>query len=155
MEESSVAYDVDTPATAIESALELLEDYWKKFQSCQWSIEEKTAAADLDAELELFKEAEISYLKTRSILKEFLAVQQLSKQQNQFQKSEPSYDSNVKLPKSEVPKFDGTFSECIEFRDLFTFMVKYQKSLAGSQKLQYLKPVCSGEATEIMTNGYL
>lgn len=59
-------------------------------------------------------------------------------------------EGNVKLPKLEVPTFDGSFTNWATFRDLFLSMVGNKTTITDAEKLQYLKPNCKGEAEDIV-----
>lgn len=152
--QSCLAFDETSPTTAIESSLDLLEDYWLKFQSAQLNVEEKTSDENLDAELDVLTKTEISYLKTKSILKMLLEIKEQGRQNKETGDNETNpnhHQRNVKLPKLEIPKFDGSFNNWATFRDLFTSMVKDDNSLTDGEKLQYLKPNVKGEASDIVS----
>lgn len=152
IEESVRAFDESSPASAVETSLELLEDYWVKFQSAQLNVEEKSTDENLEEEIAVLAVTEASYLKSKSVLKAILDIQQQEKE-NQKHEDEPKTDNhkrNTKLPKLEVPKFDGSFNNWATFRDLFTSMVKDDKTLTDSEKLQYLKPNVQNEAADLV-----
>jgi len=152
METSSTAFDEDSPVSAIESTLDLLEDYWMKFQSAQLNIEEKTSETDLPEVLKEMSTTETSYLKTKSVLKELLLLKQKQNVNSEGNNAHKvARDHNVKLPKLEIPKFDGSFNNWMSFRDLFTSMVRDQKTLTDGEKLQYLKPNVFNEAADIVS----
>ncbi|XP_067142348.1 uncharacterized protein [Centruroides vittatus] len=47
--------------------------------------------------------------------------------------------TEVKLPRLELPVFNGKYDEWLSFRDLFTATVHNNSTLSSAQKLQYLK----------------
>lgn len=63
--------------------------------------------------------------------------------------SRDSYD-DVKLPRIQIPKFDGSFNKWPEFRDLFTALVHKKKNVPNVQKMQYLKSNLENEAADII-----
>ncbi|OXA52291.1 hypothetical protein Fcan01_12841 [Folsomia candida] len=65
---------------------------------------------------------------------------------------------DIRLPRLELPTFDGTLNDWVSFRDLFVTAVHDNKSLSKSQKLTYLKSQVRGEASRqissmIITDG--
>ena len=55
---------------------------------------------------------------------------------------------NVKLPKVELPKFDGSVTEWMSFRDFFGNAVHRNSSLSKIDKFTYLKASLTGKAAE-------
>lgn len=53
--------------------------------------------------------------------------------------------ADVRLPKLNIPVFEGNYSEFKSFFDLFNSSVHNNNSLTGSQKFQYLKGLLKGE----------
>jgi len=152
MEISVQAFDENSPSSALQSSLDLLEDYWAKFQSAQLNVEEKLMDEDLARVIEEMQVTEASYLKSKSVLKGFLERRnrQGTANQNRNQNADAG-GGNVKLPKLEVPTFDGSFTNWATFRDLFLSMVGNKNSITDAEKLQYLKPNCKGEAEDIVS----
>jgi hypothetical protein len=58
--------------------------------------------------------------------------------------------SSVKLPRVELPSFNGNFDNWQSFQDLFIATVHNNTSLSGAQKLQYLKSCLCGEASHLI-----
>ena len=61
-----------------------------------------------------------------------------------------SSNSSVKLPRIELPVFDGSFENWTSFQDLFIATVDSNSSLSGAQKLQYLKACVKNEALQLI-----
>ncbi|XP_071574144.1 uncharacterized protein [Temnothorax nylanderi] len=59
---------------------------------------------------------------------------------------------HTRLPRINIPKFDGTPSEWLNFRDLFAIFVLSNKSLTSVEKLQYLKTSLTGTAAYLIEN---
>ena len=57
----------------------------------------------------------------------------------------------VRLPKLDLPQFDGKYAEWTSFWDQFNASVDVEPSLANSQKLNYLKRALRGEATKVIS----
>ncbi|XP_037028702.1 uncharacterized protein LOC119068942 [Bradysia coprophila] len=156
METSVLAFDENTPSSALQSSLDLLEEYWVKFQSAQLNVEEKVADADLEEQIKEMAVTEAIYLKAKNVLTGFLEQKKRDRdQQSGANRNRMPHgnagDNNVKLPKLEVPKFDGSFANWATFRDLFLSMIGNKDSISDGEKLQYLKPNCSGEAEDIVS----
>lgn len=60
--------------------------------------------------------------------------------------------SNVKLPKLNVPMFNGNLKAWPTFIDLFKSLIHNNKSLTDTEKFQYLLSVLSGEALTLIKN---
>lgn len=58
--------------------------------------------------------------------------------------------NNIKLPRVELPSFDGTFEGWQSFQDLVLATVDNNKTLSGAQKLQYLKSCVKGDPANII-----
>lgn len=63
-------------------------------------------------------------------------------------KRDPPED--FKLPRIQIPKFDGSFNKWPEFRDLYIAMIHSKKTMANVQKMQYLKANLEKEAADII-----
>lgn len=73
----------------------------------------------------------------------------------QISRSSPSFSVNggsgVKLPKVDLPQFDGTAECWLSFKDQFASLIGNQATLTNVQKLQYLRSALSGEASKVLT----
>ncbi|XP_071582567.1 uncharacterized protein [Temnothorax nylanderi] len=58
----------------------------------------------------------------------------------------------ARLPRIEIPKFDGTPSEWLNYKDLFASLVLKQKNLSSVEKLQYLKTSLIDSAAHYIKN---
>jgi len=59
-------------------------------------------------------------------------------------------ESTIKLPRLNVPSFDGQKTKWLSFRDLFTNAVHHKKNLSGAEKLQFLRGSLSGEPLSLI-----
>lgn len=57
--------------------------------------------------------------------------------------------ADVKLPKLELPKFDGNLNNWLHFRDAYISSVHNNASLSNSQKFNYLQGSLIGEAAQL------
>lgn len=58
--------------------------------------------------------------------------------------------NEIRLPRIEVPKFDGEINKWPEFRELFCTMIHDNKKLNDVQRIQYLKTHVCGSAAEVI-----
>lgn len=166
-------YNNDTPFESLDTALGLLDDYWAQFQSAQLAIESVTGPKEIDIEVNEMVDTENSYSSTKAKLKRFmkrytdLENQQCFNEENQRGNQRGNHRGNQqdgnqnaneraiaiqpKLPKLEVPVFEGTFDKWLEFKDLFQSMVIDQRGITNTVKLQYLKVSAKGEADDIVS----
>ncbi|KOC71287.1 hypothetical protein WH47_02371 [Habropoda laboriosa] len=56
--------------------------------------------------------------------------------------------SGVKLPKIDLPRFNGRLEQWLAFKAQFSSLIDNQVTLTNTQKLHYLKAALSGEAAE-------
>ena len=82
---------------------------------------------------------------------ERLKLQLLKASQSAQQAAETKAPAvEVRLPKLELPTFDGNLDEWLSFRDLFVAAVHDNSGLTGAQKLQYLKASVKGDAAILL-----
>jgi len=58
--------------------------------------------------------------------------------------------SGVKLPNLNLPTFTGSYSEWMQFNDIFKSLIDSDTSLSNTQKFYYLKSCLEGEAATIL-----
>jgi len=58
----------------------------------------------------------------------------------------------TRLPRIDLPKFNGTLSDWLSFKDLFTSLVVSNPALTSVEKLQYLKTSVVGSAAHLLKN---
>jgi hypothetical protein len=58
--------------------------------------------------------------------------------------------SSMRLPRLDLPSFEGSITERMSFRDFFVTAVHNNKSHSNSQKLIHLKSALSGEAGRLV-----
>lgn len=153
MAQTTNGYTNDTLLADLETSLDVLEDYWTQFQAAQLAIETTCGPEAIDIQVIEMVDTERSFLSTKSKLKGFIKRFRDLEQQKRHhqggggpQGSGPQGggrqgDGNPqsRLPKLDVPHFDGTYTAWIEFKDLFKTMVIDDANLTAARKLQYLK----------------
>lgn len=60
-------------------------------------------------------------------------------------------DTTLKLPKLEIPHFDGTYDSWQNFKDLFTTSVDQNATLSNVVKMQHLKSLVKGDAANVIS----
>lgn len=66
--------------------------------------------------------------------------------------SQVAISHHTRLPRIELPKFNGTPSEWLSFKDLFSSIIIKNTSLSAVEKLQYLKASLTGTAAHLLKN---
>ncbi|XP_072948468.1 uncharacterized protein [Epargyreus clarus] len=135
----------------LEGRLEALEALWLEFTSghnkliCMYNTKE-LKSIDYKKD-DIYDTTEDVFIEYKSDIKEklshFNAPSVLSK-------SHCSSILNVKLPKIDLPKFSGHYSEWSSFQDLFSSLIISNSSLSNVQKLHYLKSSLTGEAEQLL-----
>lgn len=59
-------------------------------------------------------------------------------------------ETNIKLPKINLPSFSGNLHEWLSFKDIFKASIHQNKNLSDAMKLQYLKSSLKGDAFRIV-----
>lgn len=59
--------------------------------------------------------------------------------------SMPIYFHHARLPRIDIPKFNGTPSDWLSFKDLFSSLILANPTLSSVEKLQYLKTSLVGQ----------
>src|SRR5665811_2120891 len=62
----------------------------------------------------------------------------------------PPPQADVRLPRLELPSFDGNLDDWMSFRDMFSTAVHNNATLSNAQKLTYLKSVLKGDAGRLI-----
>nr|XP_034824741.1 uncharacterized protein LOC117982495 [Maniola hyperantus] len=139
----------------IEARLQNIEGYWQSF---------KTTHQDLVKCTPKQKRNEIPYF----LNEDFFVVEDLytcivgdlkdmlssPTQQSQPTASIINHESMVKLPRIEIPKFNGSYEDWPTFRDLFRSLV-HNSSLSKVEKLHYLKTSVTDEPAELLKHVYV
>ncbi|XP_038215213.1 uncharacterized protein LOC119834785 [Zerene cesonia] len=137
----------------LETRLEALEKLWSSFfsnhQKIVYEIKKDVLMQNDYTVNEVFDNCEEIYLDYKSLLKDKLLT---LKKSNDGSSENKTYQSNVKLPKIEIPKFSGRYSEWPSFRDLFISLIHNESAIDNVQKLHYLKGCLTGEAEQLIRN---
>lgn len=147
-------------ANNLQQRLDRINPLFDEFLNIQLQLELIDPEKEKDAnELELFQNAYFDLsARATEIISEFNA-EQLSNASNADQQELNSTHSsqissrrvtNVKLPRIDLPTFDGTFTLWRQFSDSFTAMIHNNSELSDCQKLCYLRASLKGEAANML-----
>ncbi|XP_055923745.1 uncharacterized protein LOC129954096 [Eupeodes corollae] len=143
----------------------LLEEYWTKFNEAHDIISSMDSTEINEKDLqrllsdERFAEIESAYCEALGDLNEI--IDELSTTTHEpMSHSTPTRlvvnggISTVKstLPPLQLPTFDGSFEEWLNFKDMFTSCVINDKMLSDIQRLHYLNCSLRGSATSVLKN---
>lgn len=64
----------------------------------------------------------------------------------------PTFYQHARLPRIDIPKFNGTPADWLSFKDLFTSLISANPTLSSVEKLQYLKTNLVGSAAHLLKN---
>ncbi|XP_011859112.1 PREDICTED: uncharacterized protein LOC105556623 [Vollenhovia emeryi] len=73
-------------------------------------------------------------------------------QSNSQGTSNATYFHHARLPRIDIPKFNGTPADWLSFKDLFSSLVLLNPTLTSVEKLQYLKTSLIGSAALLLKN---
>lgn len=144
--------------------LHLLEQYWTRFVTNDKTLIGATAeqkAADDYFVKDLYTETEVTYVENlstltdlRNALRKSLCTPSTSRTHDDasFNSSAQtsSYHAQAVLPKINIPRFTGTYTEWASFKDLYQSLIQNNGELSDVQKFHYFKGVLGGEAAELV-----
>ena len=128
-----------------DSRLDLLEDYWRDFLGNH--LELLNSRSEENEEYFLnnsYRTVESQYVKARGHLYEQRRL--LSTETESVASSHQPRGGAVKLPRIEIPRFDGRRETWESFRDYFRSLIHDDQGLSDVQKLHFLKGHVDGEA---------
>ncbi|XP_058817055.1 uncharacterized protein LOC131680352 [Topomyia yanbarensis] len=129
--------------------LESLDRMYREFLEVQGEIERTDDSDNLDDHLTERADLEMRYCEAKGFL---LSVRMPDPNQTVLNTSmiapapHPSSSFHLRLPKIDLPKFNGDFSRWLSFRDTFSSMVHSNDDIPQVAKLQYLLQSLVGEA---------
>lgn len=102
--------------------------------------------ADLEAEINICQDVDKKYFCIKSIYHDLVEKSQYNETKVTIKQS------NVKLPKLNVPTFNGNLKAWPTFIGLYKSLIHSNESLTNIEKFQYLLSVLSGEALTLIKN---
>lgn len=134
----------------------VIKDYWNTYKKGYVKL---TSYKPEEGKQQLLDEDYHNISEVYNELLVSLELRKLSEKQNQTQvgikelieslKCISDRKMDIKLPKIDLPTFDGNFDKWIEFRDLFISMV-HSKQITSVEKMQYLKFHLSSQAADVI-----
>lgn len=141
-------YDDQRDIYQIPIRLEALDRVYKEFQELQSEIEKYDTAENFDDHLEerAAFESRFCCAKGFLLMKRSADPAQALNTSTTNHQNAVSTGFHLRLPKIDLPKFDGDASRWLSFRDTFTSMVHSNADIPTVAKLQYLLRSLEGEA---------
>lgn len=147
--------------TELSLKLAKVEELFPLFDKCQSRIEILNSE-NLSAELSIREEVENKLLQCIAMAQEVLDKHKPQKAENApseagsshscCQHNNNAHELEIKLPILQIPKFDGSFSKWLEFKDMFVNLVHDKDRLSNVNKFQYLRSYLEGEAARLLSN---
>lgn len=143
----------------IELKLKLnkIESLSAKFDELQSEIEVLNQST-LDTEIEIRESIEqdiiINIATAKSLIDHQHEVQLIQKRLSMVggQCSSDHSEANVKLPRIQISKFDGSYFRWLEFRDTFKNLIYDNDNISDIQKYHYLNSYLEGDAARVVSN---
>ena len=125
----------------------------EKYAEVQGEIEILEPAANYDKERTEFENKYYDIVaRVKMFLKKEKGNNKESKPVISSVSSDYEFNSNVKLPVLELPKFEGSFSEWNQFKDTFQAVVDNNPRISNVEKFYYLKACLKGRAAEAISS---
>lgn len=64
----------------------------------------------------------------------------------------PAFFHHARLPRIDIPKFNGSPADWLSFKDLFSSLILANPTLTSVEKLQYLKTSLIGSTSHLLKN---
>ncbi|XP_055543767.1 uncharacterized protein LOC129729280 [Wyeomyia smithii] len=142
-------YNEERDACQIFVRLEWLDKMYQEFHEIQAEIEKIDGVDVLETHLTERSDLETRYCEAKGFL---LSRRAPEPNQTVFNSSflpaphTPPHNFHLRLPKIDLPKFNGDFSKWLSFRDTFSSIVHSNADIPIVAKLQYLLQSLQGEA---------
>lgn len=152
----------------VHARLTSLKENWERFSLVHGAIVLATNELDLEEKLQLQSHSYFSenlfsmthecYLEALEKMSALLdsepnSMQRVTSAQSISQTSSvPAYMQHARLPRIDIPKFNGTPADWLSFKDLFSSLVSANPTLSSIEKLQYLKTSLTGSAAHFLKN---
>lgn len=119
---------------------------YAKLSDIHDDIVEAAEEADIQPFIDEFNESTDQFDTTKFKLLKFIKESSPTAQKpGPTNNGSSSSMAQIKLPKLNLPTFNGDQKEWTNFHDLFKFAVHDNQTLSGAQRLQYLKSSLHGE----------
>ena len=138
--------------------------FLQKFSDIQIQIESTCDSEDLEKEYKERNDFENKYYSKIAIAKEYLHRHEQidlqndisdngsqSSQQRSNISSKYCAGQNIKLPDINLPTFDGSLQNWLEFRDVFQSLINKNESISDIQRFHYLRASLKNEPAQIIS----
>ncbi|XP_076301767.1 uncharacterized protein LOC143219790 [Lasioglossum baleicum] len=138
----------------VETRLELLEDYWTRFQENHDLLTYRHKAAIKDSDYvkndiaEAVEEAYLTQKSLRDLAKLF--AKSSDRKTNQSPEEDGSGSESSSIPRMPLPQFSGEYVDWPSFKDRFLSMIDQKKGLTEVDKLHYLKGCLQDQAVDLI-----
>ncbi|XP_055522717.1 uncharacterized protein LOC129716899 [Wyeomyia smithii] len=148
IEKFKEGYNADRDANQIQVRLDTLERCNREFLEAQAEIEMLDKADAFEQHLQIRADFENRFCALKGFLMSKLEVPQqiLNSTMASFSHQPTSVSFHHRLPKIDLPKFNGDESRWISFRDNFLSMIHFNDDIPLVNKLQYLIQALEGDA---------
>ncbi|XP_069355300.1 uncharacterized protein [Maniola hyperantus] len=139
----------------LESRIKSIDEYWQSFKQAHQDLI-KCTTREQRGNLPYFVNEEFYvqedlYLYLQGYLKDLLELKtSSSNRSSSANDTSTSTQVLARLPKIQLPTFDGKYEEWPTFQDLFVSLVHKDTALTNVQKLHYLKTSITGEAAALL-----
>ncbi|XP_003370700.1 zinc knuckle protein, partial [Trichinella spiralis] len=139
--------DESEKAVVIQGQLSLVEKLFEETDALQSAFEEGLEAEEQEASIIEWSGYRLDFLRSQARAHE-VAGQGLADRAAPQELKTAEVDPNVRLPRLELPKFDGDVTRFHEFWDQFETSVHRQPGASGATKLAYLRGCLTGAALD-------
>ena len=138
--------------TTVKAVLESITEKTSLINTLNDEIIQQADENEIEAELELIDKKDFEFRKLKKQLEHI--IDSFNQTQNEGSESNHSVgvSSHLKLPKLDLPKFDGNYQNWTPFFDLFNGSVDSNDGLPEIQKLHYLKSSLKGEPAKLLSH---
>lgn len=138
----------------------LLEDYWQRYVNAREAVVDmEVTDANRAAREAVMKESrfigiETAYCEAMGEINDSMAavIEQAGGNSSVVTANASTPAGHVRLPKIELPKFDGNLQKWLNFKDLFDTCIIKEASLSNVERLHYLKACLHGDAEHLLRN---
>lgn len=157
--------DANVSTQRVNARLTALKETWERFSVIHHAINVAMTKVTFDEKVQLHRHSYFTnniytntyeiYLDTiekMTALSEHDSDSHHEIQSTSQTSSLPVYFHHARLPRIDIPKFNGSPSEWLSFKDLFSSLIISNPTLSAVEKLQYLKTSLIGSASHLLKN---
>lgn len=137
----------DSKVNELAARLSRVNEYWDEYESVQYAIEELENGEEQDEERNAFTKL---FFEVVGKLNSLMPINNAATSSSSTQSSNVRVKTEVKLPPMEIPLFNGSYKQWLEFHDTFHAVVDSNTNLSDVEKFYYLKSVLKGNAADVI-----